>query len=113
MKTSILVLLAGLSPVICMGEDPAPVKPTPTPRVIILHHEEMRKSLENDRVSLDKSYSAGKIDRGGYDKGIKEYKAGIDKYRRDSREAAGSSDRAKPESKGDRASKEKSGADKR
>jgi hypothetical protein len=89
MKISVLVLLTTFSPAVCLAEDPAPVKPTPTPRVIILHHENMRKSLEKERMSLDRGYSAGKIDRGSYDKGIKEYKAGIDKYREEVRKAGG------------------------
>jgi hypothetical protein len=100
MKTLLLISGGMMIALLANAEDPPPRStPIPTPRVIILYHEDLRINLENQRALTEKHFDAGKIDRQQYEKSMKEYKEGIEKYR--------SEGAAKSESKSDRTSKEK------
>jgi hypothetical protein len=88
MKTCSLLWISFPLAIICRAE-PTPT-PVPTPRVIIL--EAKREQLEHDRTTTEKRYSAKELDRASYERGMKEYKSGIENYRHESRKAAGASD---------------------
>jgi hypothetical protein len=115
-KTGLLVSSWLIIALLAKAQDPAPrATPIPTPRVIILYHEQenFRKSLEKDRAGAEKSYDSGTMNRNQYDKSMKEYKEGIDKYRRESKDVPGSGDRAKTESKSEPTSREKKESNKK
>jgi hypothetical protein len=70
---------------VCSAQEPRPT-PISTPRVIILLEKD-RHALERGRASADKDYRSGKIDKDAYGKCMKEYKAGIEKYRAETKAA--------------------------